>query len=326
MRPVRFGGWGVESATFGLEMSAWDWEAYVSTDPEKVSPLRIFPRRFEIDSRGVAEIHDSRDAVQSNADFALLILGVNDFLAATQPGTPFAMYFGGKEEAGDLLDAKKPMLFPMEGRKLTVGVLAGLAKNLLHAEMGHVGAKSDGLRLYFRDAGRLPSMGAPRATDVDMVSVSQLLVAAAKIARTLENDPLVAADPQIAKLLPEIGSLVQIGSLVVGKETQNLDGSFRAKIASADPTVTIDSQIAGLRILLRSYNETQGSSTFAQARIVPALQYFFSHSLEDPYAWSPCRKMEALAVWNETQVSLRALRGDLPWQEWETKIRGISGL
>jgi hypothetical protein len=324
MRPARFGGWGVESAVFGMEMSPWNWERYVATDPENPSPLRIFPRRFEIDSRGVAELYDPRDAVQSNADFALLLLGVNNFLEATQPGTAFAKHFGGKEQAGDLLDAKKPMLFPTEGRMLSVGVLAAVAKNLLHEQMGHVGTKSDGLRLFFRDAGRLPSMGRPRARDVDVVSISRLLVSAAKIARTLEVDPLVAADPQIAKILPEIGNLVQIGALVVGKETQNLDGSFRAKIASSDSSVTVDSQIAGLRILLRSYNETQGSSTFAQARIVPALQYFFSVTLEDTRSWSPSQKMEARAVWNETQLGLRAIRGDLPWSEWESKIRALS--
>jgi hypothetical protein len=328
-REAAFGGWGAQMDGFSIAVTPWgDWGKYDPTSETEPTPLRIFPTRFEVDAAGVATLTDPSQAIQKTEDFALLLLSVTEFLNATQPGTAFAKYFGGADQIGDLLDPKKPMLFPTEGRLVAVGALAAVAKNLLHSQIGHVGSKPDGLRIYFRDMSTLPQLGGIRSTDIEMEKVSLLLVTAARLMRAIELDPIAASEPKLKLILPDVRNLIHIGALVIGKETQNTDGSFRSLMASADTTRSVDSQLAALRVLMTSYNDATpegkaGAKSFTLPRIVPGLQYLFSTYLVPGATLTERQKLEARALWNECQASLRVARADLPWAAWEERIRGL---
>lgn len=322
-KEAAFGGWGVESQGFGVSMSAWgDWGEYKPTDEEKPSPIRLFPTRFEIDSSGIATISDFADAHQTNDDLAYMLLAVSEFLKATQPGTPFAKFFGGKDQVGDLLDPKKPMLFPTEGRMIAVGVLAAVAQNLLNPTIGHVGNKATGLPIVFRDHA---SFGSLSDSDIDTRGVASLLVAGSKLRRTLKVDPILNADPKLRSVLGDVDVLVQVGALVVGRDAQNIDGSVRAKMRSSDQAITLGSQLAGIRIFLAAFNDAEDSTkaNFVQARLVAALQYFFAQQLNTPANLDLEARLNVLAVWNQCQSAIRNIRNDLPWSDWEAKIREV---
>ncbi len=321
-REVAFGGWGAEEHGFGVEMSSWGNWSYSPSDAKNPSPLRLFPTRFEIDRNGVGRIENPWDAYQTNEDLAYLLLAVTEFLKATQPGMPLAKFFGGKDQVGDLLDPTKPMLFPTEGRMIAVGVLAAVAQNLLHPTIGHVGSKSEGIPIYFRDRG---SFGPLKETDVDTRGVCSVLVAASKLNKVLRVDPVLNAEPALKTILPEIGKLVQISALVVGK-AQDFNGAIRAKMASQDPATNLGAQIAAIRVFLAALNasETPEKSIFVMARLVPALQYLFAEYFQDLSKLDLEARMNLTAVWNQSQSALRSIRPELPWAEWEQKIRSIS--
>lgn len=321
-REVRFGGWGAESEGFGVSMSAWDWGGYQPSDEKKPSALRLFPTRFEVDARGVAFLPDPAEAYQTNDDLAYLLLAVSEFLKATQPGTPLAKFFGGKDQVGDLLDEKKPMLFPTEGRMVAVGVLSAVAQNLLHPVIGHIASKRDGIPYYFRDRG---AFGALQDRDIDMRGVCSVLVAASKLTKTLKSDPIMKSEPSLKTILPQIGQLVQISALIVGKD-QGFDGAIPAKMNSADKTPDLGAQIAAIRVFLAAFNnsDTPASATFVMARLVPALRYLFAAQIGDLKATDLEARLNVLAVWNQSQAALRSARVDLPWAEWESQIRKIT--
>lgn len=321
-KEVAFGGWGVESEGFGVSMSAWDWSGYDPTAEKNPSPMRLFPTRFEIDRNGVGFISNPSDAYQKNDDLAYLLLAVSDFLKATQPGTPFAKFFGGKEQIGDLLDPKKPMLFPTEGRMVAVGVLAAVAQNLLNPTFGHVGSKDTGLPLVFRDHAAFGSLS---DANIDTRGVASLLVAASKLRRSLMVDPIMKIEPKLKSVIGNVDVLVQVGALVIGRDAQGFDGSVRAKMRSTDPGVTLASQLAGIRVFLAAFNDAEDSTkaNFVQARLVAALQYFFTNQLNDPSKLNLETRLNVLAVWNQCQTEIRTIRGDLPWAEWELKVRNI---
>lgn len=321
-KEAAFGGWGVESEGFGVSMSAWSWGDYHPTADKDPSPLRLFPTRFEIDSAGVASISDISDAYQTNDDLSYMLLAVSEFLKATQPGTPFAKFFGGKEQVGDLLDPKKPMLFPTEGRMVAVGVLSAVAQNLLNPTIGHVASKATGLPLVFRDHAAFGSLS---DSDIDTRGVASLLVAASKLRRTLKVDPVLNEEPKLRSVLSDVDVLVQVGALVIGRDAQGFDGSVRAKIHSSDQTVTLGSQLAAIRIFLAAFNDAEDSTkaNFVQARLVAALQYFFAQQLNDPAKLDLEARLNVLAVWNQCQAAIRNIRSDLPWSDWEEKIRGV---
>lgn len=321
-KEVAFGGWGVQADGFGVSMSAWDWAGYDPTDEKKPSPLRLFPTHFEIDSNGVASIADPTEAYQTNDDLAYMLLAVSEFLKATRPGSVFAKYFGGKEQAGDLLDAKKPMLFPVEGRMVAVGVLAAIAQNLLNPTSGHVGSKASGLPLVFRDNASFRSLS---DSNIDTRGVASLLVAASKLRRTLKVDPILNEEPKLKSVLGDVDMLVQVGALVVGRDAQGFDGGVRAKMRSTDATVTLGSQLAAVRIFLAAFNDAEDptKASFVQARLVAALQYLFTNQLNDPSQLNLEARLNILAVWNQCQTEIRAVRSDLPWSDWELKVRSI---
>ncbi len=323
-KEVPFGGWGAEADGFGVAMSAWDWGGYNPTAEQNPTPFRLFPTRFEIDSNGVGSISDLADAVQTNDDLSYMLLAVSEFLKATQPGTPFAKYFGGKDQVGDLLDDKKPMLFPSEGRMVAVGVLAAVAQNLLHPVYGHVKNKED-ISILFRDRA---SFGTMVDTDVDTRGAASLLVAASKLRRVLKNDPILNDEPKLNSVMGDVAKLVQVGALAIGRDSQGYDGSIRAKMRSSDPAVTLASQIAAIRVLLVALNDADDASraTFFQARLVPALQYFFNVQLSDPSGLNLEARLNVLAVWNQCQAELRAVRTDLPWADWEQKVRNVNAM
>jgi len=251
-----------------------------------------------------------------------MLLAVSEFLKATQPGTSFAKFFGGKEQVGDLLDAKKPMLFPTDGRMVAVGVLSAIAQNLLNPAIGHVASKAAGLPLVFRDHA---SFGSLSDSDIDTRGVASLLVAASKLRRTLKVDPILKVEPTLGTVLGDVDVLVQVGALVIGRDAQGFDGSVRAKMRSSDQTVTLGSQLAAIRIFLAAFNDAEDSTkaNFVQARLVAALQYFFANQLNNPAKLDLEARLNVLAVWNQCQAEIRNIRGDLPWSEWEEKIRGV---
>ncbi len=321
-KEVPFGGWGAQSVGFGVSMSSWDWAAYNPTDEKNPTPIRLFPTRFEIDENGVGVISDQADAYQTNDDLAYMLLAVSEFLKATQPGTPFAKFFGGKDKVADLLDAKKPMLFPTEGRMIAVGVLAAVAQNLLNPTIGHVGSKSTGLPLVFRDHASFNSLS---DVDIDTRGVASLLVAAAKLRKILKVDPILDQEPKLKSVMGDVETLVQLGALVVGRDAQGTDGSVRAKMRSSDASITLGSQLAGIRVFLAAFNDSVDSTkaNFVQARLVAALQYFFANQLNDPSSLDLEARLNVVAVWNQCQAELRKIRSDLPWADWEQKIRNV---
>ncbi|MBS1964162.1 MAG: hypothetical protein JST04_18260 [Bdellovibrionales bacterium] len=320
-KEVAFGGWGADTDGFSVFMSPWDWGGYQPSDAKKPSPLRIFPTRFSVDANGVGGMLSAADAYQTNDDLAYLLLAVSEFLKVTQPGTALSKFFGGKDQIGDLMDPKKPMLFPTDGRMIAVGVLAAVAQNLLHPTIGHIASKRDGIPLYFRDHG---SFGALQDTDIDTRGVCSLLVAASKLTRTLKTDPIMKSEPSLKQILPQISQLVQVSALIVGKE-QGFDGAVAAKLNSADKSTTLGAQIAAIRVFLAAVNgsATPDKATFAMARLVAALDYLFKNQLNDPSKLDLEARLNLAAVWNQSQAALRTARPDLPWAEWEKVVRKL---
>lgn len=321
-RETAFGGWGAESTGFGVAMSAWDWGKYKPSDAKNPSALRIFPTAFEVDLNGVALAPDPSEAYQTNDDLAYMLLAVTEFLKSTQPKKPLAQFFGGRDKIADLLDATKPMLFPTEGRMIAVGVLAAIAQNLLHPDIGHVASKRDGIPIYFRDHG---SFGSIQETDIDTRGVCSLLVAATKLTKALKGDPILKKVPDLKAILPQISQLVQVSALVVGKE-QGFDGSIPALMVSSDKTTSLGAQIAAVRVFLAAFNgsESPENATFVMARLVPAITYLFTNQIGQPQKLNLEARLNILAVWKEAQAALRKVRTDLPWDAWEAAIRKIS--
>jgi hypothetical protein len=237
---------------------------------------------------------------------------------------PLAKFFGGADQVADLLDEKKPMLFPAEGRMIAVGVLSAVAQNLLHPDIGHIASKRDGIPIYFRDRG---SFGSLQETDVDTRGVCSLLVAASKLVKTLKSDPIMQSEPGLKTIVPQISQLVQVSALVVGKD-QGFDGAVPAKMVSADKSTNLGAQIAAVRVFLAAFNgsETPANATFVMARLVPALTYLYGHLILDPKTLDLEARLNVMAVWNQSQAALRSVRPDLPWAAWEAEIRKVSAL
>jgi hypothetical protein len=321
-KEVEFGGWGAQSAGLGVEMSAWDWGGYQPSAPKHPSPLRIFPTQFEVDTNGAATLGKTGIAYQTNDDLAYLLLAVSEFLKDTQPGTPLSKFFGGADKIADLLDETKPMLFPTEGRLIAVGVLSAVAQNLLDPTIGHIASKRDGIPVYFRDHG---SFGSLQETDIDTRGVCSVLVAASKLTKVLKTDPVMKKEKALAGIVPQINELVQISSLVVGRE-QGFDGSIPAKMASADKTPSIGSQIGAIRVFLAAFNASPDptNATFVMARLAPALTYLFSNQVNVPKNLDLEARLNVIAVWNQSQTALRKIRTDLPWATWDAEMKKIS--
>ncbi len=317
-----FGGWGFEKNREGqVAASNWDWGNYNPDADTNPSPIRLFSSRFKIDASGLASLNSPQDLIQESRAVGELIQAVAEFMQATAPGGVFAEHFGGKDQIGDLLDPEKPMLFPMDGRKLAVGVIAALAKNLLDPKLGHVQKTGEGIQLAFRDRATLESISH------EMVStdgVASLLAAAADLRESLRSDPILK-EPDMEALRsvgPELETLLQLGSLALGAASQMEDGRMTPYLFTPAEGFSLTNQISVMRAMLRAYNQTK--LLLLQVSLMDAWEAMMRELPNTTL--TPVEKLELLGIWDDSQKNLRQQQPDSPWQAWDRQLRKLSDL
>lgn len=311
----RFGGWGFEKGSdVRASASGWDWEKYDPLSETAPTPFRLFATRFFVNAKGVAKLENPADAYQKSEDLAELIQAVSEFVTATKPGAPFAKFFGGADQFGDLLDPEKPMLFPEEGRLLAIAIVSGIAKNLLHPTLGHVLQTNTGIHLEFRDHATFDGVA---TTDVSTKGVARLLVAAADLHTAMKDDPLLETQPALRDFLPQLETLLQLGALGLGAATQDPDGRIRDFLHSSSTAGSLQSQIDAMNAMLKAYNITKIIPL--QVRLATGWTSLLTQAT--PASVSVSNGYELLTLWRDSQPNLRANHSNLPWGEWDVRIR-----
>ncbi len=317
-----FGGWGFSKNKAGETVASnWDWGNYNPDADRNPSPIRLFASHFTINNAGLASLSSTQDLVQESKAVGELIQAVAEFMRATAPGGDFAQYFGGQDQIGDLLDPEKSMLFPLDGRKLAVGVIAALAKNLLDPKLGHVQQTGQGIQLAFRDRATLESIS---SENVSTEGVASLLSAAADLRESLRTDPILK-EPGMESLQavgPELETLLQLGSLALGAASQMEDGRMTPYLFTPAKGFSFTDQVSVMHSMLRAYNQTK--LLLLQVSLNDAWRAMMR---ELPKAsLSTSQKLELHGIWDDSQKNLRKQQAQAPWQAWERQLRKSSGL
>jgi hypothetical protein len=348
---IPYGGWGLQVATgarAGAQFSPWDWAAYDPLNEKAPSPLRLLPAWFRPGAHGVpAPLTGTFAAEERLEDLAELVSALSRFLVATRPGSVFASHFGPADKAGDILDPKSPMVFPLEGRKLAIGVAAGVLRNMVLPKFGHIdqteaGTPQGGLGLRFYD---VIGLGGRVDQPASVSSVSRLLFGAAELREALATDP--DSPPELQALLPQVDQALQAGALSIGAQGQNPDGGFADTLvlpqapAVATSPRSLATAIDGLRVLTRAYDASHilllrlnlqlGWQSLARywnaaANGAPALEAQIPFAIEgQPSSKASARALwEVLRLWDETRKAARpdldAASAGIDWTVWDSRM------
>ncbi|MEK6580402.1 MAG: hypothetical protein AABZ55_14345, partial [Bdellovibrionota bacterium] len=321
---VKFGGWGVEAHDSKAFYGPWNFLAY---DPSK--NFRVIPSYFKIFDYGVIGNAGNNDPYESLEDLGELLAAGLDFLRLTKPSAPFGKYFGN----GDLSVIRNPkssVLFPAEGRKLVMGIIGALLKNLQDTKMGHV-ERVPGTIVDFHEfvdlfQGRDQS---PTRTAV----AARVLGYATEFSKILTGDPDAPAD--LAAMIPEIEGAVYTGVLVLGAKGQGQDGGFLEHMGPvpAQEPKTIRTATAGMTAMTRGYNKTHTLAFRAMLRQEwRFLDQFWTEASELPVLvlGDPLKPVSAydawalMRLWNHTQeLARKELAPDIEWGHWERRFTAI---
>lgn len=330
-----FGGWGVEMRDGKPVMSAWDWEGYDPDRDTNPTAYRMIPSRFMVDENGIGSILDEKDLVLTNTGIAEMLSALSAFVKYTAPDAAFGKFFGNKDQVSDLLDAKKPLLFPKEGRLFALAILNGLAQNLMEANRGHVqmlinpkdetsvDTTGKGVWPKFRDRSTFTSV---QEKKIDVTGLAHLLRGAEDLRLNLLNDAeLKTLEPKVEEVAVQVQNLVQFGVLEIGYKSQLPDGSFTRFIYGSDETQgDILASIEVLTTFVKMYNSTVGE--FFYLRIPDGwngLAALLPGARLDPYTADQLRKL-----WIDTQL-LVPQHKDFKTEDlmkWESAVRSVISL
>jgi|GEM_PF-1905565 len=343
---VAFGGWGVGMLSGKPGFSAWDWAGYdpLATDGVE-SRIRLFPDRWRLGPHGQGTFAgDPQDITENLGDVADLLSALNVFLIETHPERgAFARFFGPESQAADLLEPGKPLIFPLEGRTLAVGVIAAALKNVIAPKYGHLVVKEQGspdfglgIELVEKTDlvhGRRPDL--PTGTS----AVARTLLAAGTLRETLRDDPDVPAE--LRELLPRLDEIQQIGSIYLGAKAQLSDGGFTRNLGtnSIGDRVPVDT-LEALQALSAAWNKSE--LLLILVRIHQGWLHLENRWSEiEPLvvAGVPLRELkdrgiltselwEWLRLWRITQSKLRSKLGPgfapaIPWGQWEIRMQAL---
>ena len=310
---TKFGGWGASLGKNGPEFSPWDWSGY-SPSGANPTPLRLFPSEFVVDANGVAQAIPGQPMVQKLDDLADVLLAAVDFLAATAPSGPFGKYFIPTSQLGDILHEEKPGFFPREGRMLAMGLLGGIAQNLIVPALGYIEQTNQGLHLVFHDS---VTFDGRASTDISMRGISHLLMAAGSLRQEMANDPDM---PDALKALaPQLDTVLQFGAIALGMETQLPGGNFKELLYSSRPDASLESTIVVMRGIMKAYN-TSGVPIL-RIRLEGGWKYLMSEiaagHLKEAH---PDTLWELENLWEESQIMMRPNYPDRDWGTLEKEM------
>lgn len=324
-----FGGWSGLWKGEGPGFSPWDWAAY---DPSQW--LRVFPSEFVFGPRGQPSAAPGVEIFETLDDLAELLVASAAFLRETRPGSGvLARYFADPGDAAAmerLLDPASPILFPREGRRLAVGVIAAILQNLAVPASGHLelvppGTPGAELGMIFHDRLGLTS----RENGATVRGVGRVLIVADYLERTLEGDPDLPAE--LAAKLPQLARAVQAGAVWLGAKGQEMDGGFRDRLG--EPLTggrSLANSVSSLRAMTAAFDASQ--TLLLQLRIRQGWAFL------DARLWAPtgsARSIEGsdepappselwalLSLWEKTRRSavFPALAGEVDWNAWTARF------
>jgi hypothetical protein len=343
---VSFGGWGVGMLAGKPGFSAWDWAGYDPLAEDGVeSRIRLFPDRWRLGAHGQGTfVGDPQDMTENLGDIADLLSALDVFLNETHPERgAFARFFGPESQAADLLEPGKPLIFPLEGRTLAVGVIAAALKNVIAPKYGHLivkeqGSPDFGLGIELVEKtdlvhGRRPDL--PTSSS----AVARVLLAAGALRETLRDDPDVPAE--LRDLLPRLDEIQQIGSIYLGAKAQLSDGGFTRSLGtnSIGDRVAVDT-LESLQALSAAWNKSE--LLLILVRIHQGWLHLENRWSEiEPLvvAGVPLRELkdrgiltselwEWLRLWRITQPKIRSKLGpgfspSIPWDQWEIRMQAL---
>jgi hypothetical protein len=273
-----------------------------------------------------------------------LLSGLNEFLIETRPENgAFARFFGPESQAADLLQPDKPLIFPLEGRTLAIGVLAGALKNMIAPRFGHLVLKQQGdpnfgLGIEFvEQVDLLKGRRADLPTSTS--AVARTLLAAGALRETLRTDPDVPAELQ--ELLPRLDEIQQIGSIYLGAQAQLGDGGFTRFLGSSSSgdRLALDT-VLGIQALTAAWNKSDLLLLLVRIHqgwlhlenrwneIEPLVVAGASIRELRERGVSPSELWHWLKLWRMTQAKVRprleqGVTPPVSWNSWDERMRAL---
>ncbi len=329
-----FGGWAESLSLLPSRMGFLDFWDFTKLGSQEVpaSEFKIFPDLMLLDEnlRAVgmdSPTGESRFERQELSSLLDLLGAVIEFLKQTHPDSGvLAKFLGSAEQIEDILDVTKPVIFPVKGRDLAVGVFAQVLMNVIHSELGYLQEIDSGIRLY-ASVNRFGRFGEPPAQ-----LVGRLLVMIGQLKEFLTADTTLP--PAFREKIPMLDTAVfAIGNLL-GSGYQQVDGSFRDETELR----SLKTQISALRGMQKMYTSTH--MLIHRIRIreawvslhrywgVDGLPVAFERSFLSPLPKSVF--WEFLMLWQETQAVVRPdLDGasnpeGLDFSLWEKRVKQLA--
>jgi hypothetical protein len=278
----------------------------------------LFPETLTIGKQGIPLPTDYKKAEQSLGDLADLAMGLSEFLLVTRPGGALGTHLGGQDRFAEILDPAKPMVFPSEGRMLAIGALAGVLKNAVAPSFGHLEeTPGQDFGVTFHDR---TSLGGRLAGPSSSANVAKILMTAIKVRQLLEGDADVPA--QLKALAPQLDTVIQVGALTLGAESQDLDGGFWSELTPkgaqrATGTRALADTVAGLRAMTGEYLRSKILVVKLQLR--QGWIYLDGLRAQNaPVATSVL--WELLNLWEQTRPVAREVADDVDWGAWSKRF------
>ena len=341
-----FGGWGVGLVEGAPRFLAWDWAGYDPLTEEGIEGrIRLFVESWRLSPQGNANFAKNPEELRQNlGDLADLLSALNVFLAETRPDTgAFARFFGPESQAADMLEPGKPLIFPLEGRTLAIGVLAGALKNMIAPRFGHLVLKQQGdpdfgLGIEFVEQVDL-LQGRRADLPTSTSAVARILIAAGELRDTLRTDPDVPAELQA--LLPRLDEIQQIGAIYLGAQAQMGDGGFTRFLgtSSGGDRVAADT-VLGMQALTGAWNKSE--LLLLLVRIHQGWLHLENRWAEIEalvVAGAPIRELRErgvspselwqwLRLWRMTQAKVRprldqGMSPPISWGQWEVRMQAL---
>jgi hypothetical protein len=271
------------------------YEPFPAPTPASVYPpaFQIFPTAFSLEGGTPKQVAMPLQE-QRLDDMAELASSMVNFLEMTAPSGPLGRYFGEINDPSQLTSATdssgklQPVMLPVEGRTLAVGVLASVLKNLVDLNYGHAYTDSGHTDASGKPDPQ-PSPGADRGgvgiafyESVTLNGRTSEMAHVSSIAKMLEaamglHDVIVGPNPSpqtsptpdpalpaaVVSAQSEVDSAIQMTALtMVAKQCQAMDGGFYEYVNHPELSPrSLMTNVEAIRALTSVYDRTYLSSS-----------------------------------------------------------------
>ncbi|NDD90684.1 hypothetical protein EBZ37_01145 [bacterium] len=298
-----------------LRFQRWDWEQYYKLPDEPGSVTRIFPHAFEIDANGAPSWSGPESAEYRLDDMVILAEALIEFLDASQKNSVLSKYLGSRDELKEILEPSVPVVLPRQLRMLAYGVLAAIGRNLVHPDINLLEVQDHiepgmglGVRFYGKHSFLEPRDGREQASTI---AVARLLLVASKLrSLVLSDSELPVPQEKLSALINKVDSLLQIGALTLGADSQVASGGFRAQLGGKDLNqLDLESSILGMRAIQAAYSWSQ--MPVLRLNLVAGMKWLKAEIVSRNLlfgAWTPQERLmlwEWIALWDDAKPEWR---------------------